>query len=152
MLEIVDGKAHIHLVRELILEYVHQLNRDLTFQSIDEELRDPSAKYTAPQGEVLIAMEDQTPLGMVAYHRHSDVRCEMKRLYVKSEARGLRLGDRLVREILAHARASGYREIVLDTLAYMKPAIHLYHKYGFEECAPYYHNPMADVIYMRKQL
>ena len=28
----------------------------------------------------------------------------------------------------------------------------IYKKYGFEECEPYYHNPMDDVVYMRKDL
>ncbi len=33
-----------------------------------------------------------------------------------------------------------------------KAAISLYHKHGFCECEPYYHNPMEDVIYMKKDL
>lgn len=151
-MKIVDGKAYIPQVRELIGEYTRRLNRDLAFQQIDEELRDPAAKYTAPQGELLIALEGDEALGMVAYHRHSDTRCEMKRLYVRPAARGLHLGDRLVQEILRRAGEAGYREMVLDTLAPMQAAIHLYRKYGFRECAPYYHNPMDDVMYMVKQL
>lgn len=151
-MKIADGKAYIPQVRELIEEYTRRLNRDLAFQQIDEELRDPAAKYTAPQGELLIALEGDEALGMVAYHRHSDTRCEMKRLYVRPTARGLHLGDRLVQEILRRAREAGYREMVLDTLAPMETAIYLYRKYGFQECAPYYHNPMDDVMYMIKQL
>ncbi len=151
-MKIADGKAYIPQVRELIEEYTRRLNRDLAFQQIDEELRDPAAKYTAPQGELLIALEGDEALGMVAYHRHSDTRCEMKRLYVRPTARGLHLGDRLVQEILRRAREAGYREMVLDTLAPMEAAIYLYRKYGFQECAPYYHNPMDDVMYMIKQL
>lgn len=151
-MKIVDGKAYIPQIRELITEYVLQLNRDLAFQNIEEELQNPSVKYTAPQGEVLIAFEGDTPLGMVAYHKHSETRCEMKRLYVRPQARGTRLGDALVKEILEHAKAAGYREMVLDTLLPMQAAIHLYQKYGFAECEPYYHNPMDDVIYMKKSL
>lgn len=151
-MEIIDGKEYIPQVRELIAEYTMQLNRDLAFQKLDEELKDPAAKYTAPQGRLLIAAEDGNILGMVAYHRHSDVRCEMKRLYVRPCARGLHLGDMLVREIIALAQSDGYGEMVLDTLVPMKAAYHLYKKYGFEECAPYYNNPMDDVIYMAKAL
>lgn len=151
-MKIVDGKDYIPQARQLILEYTGKLNRDLSFQNIDAELSDPAAKYTAPQGELLIAMEDEKILGMVAYNRHSASRCEMKRLYVRPEARGRRLGEALVQEILAHAEAAGYSEMVLDTLFPMKAAIHLYKKYGFEECEPYYNNPMDDVIYMIKKL
>ena len=126
--------------------------RDLSFQNIDEELQDPAHKYTAPEGEILVAIENEKVMGMVAYHRHSDERCEMKRLYVKPETRGMHLGDSLVEEIIKHARIAGYKEMVLDTIVPLKAAISLYKKHGFEECEAYYHNPMDDVIYMRKAL
>ena len=76
----------------------------------------------------------------------------MKRLYVKPETRRMHLGELLVKEIIDHAKQSGYKEMVLDTIIPLKEAIGLYKKYGFEECEPYYNNPMADVIYMMKDL
>ena len=42
--------------------------------------------------------------------------------------------------------------MVLDTIEPLKAAIALYKKHGFTECEAYYHNPMADVIYMKKNL
>jgi ribosomal protein S18 acetylase RimI-like enzyme len=151
-MQIVDGKTYIPQIKELILEYTARLGRDLTFQDIDGELSDIAAKYTAPEGELLAAVENGRVLGMVAYHRHSDERCEMKRLYVRSEARGMHLGDKLVDEITAHAAEAGYSEMVLDTIVPLKAAVALYKKKGFKECEPYYHNPMDDVIYMMKKL
>lgn len=151
-MKIIDGKECIPQVRKLITEYTSQLNRDLSFQYLDEELRNPAEKYTPPQGEVLVALEGSAAVGMVAYHRHSDIRCEMKRLYVKPDARGLHLGDALVDNIIARAKTAGYKEMVLDTLLHMNAAIGLYRKHGFEECEPYYNNPMDDVIYMIKKL
>jgi ribosomal protein S18 acetylase RimI-like enzyme len=91
-------------------------------------------------------------IGMVAYHRHNSERCEMKRLYVKPQARGMHVGELLVKEIIEHAKQSGYKEMVLDTIVPLKAAIGLYKKNGFKECKPYYKNPMADVIYMMKEL
>lgn len=139
-------------VKGLIKEYSTRLGRDLSFQNIDDELKNPARKYTAPEGELLAAVDNGEVLGMVAYHRHSDVRCEMKRLYVRPKARGMHLGAILVEEIIDCARKAGYREIVLDTIEPLKAAISLYKKYGFEECEPYYDNPMSDVIYMHKYL
>ena len=37
--------------------------------------------------------------------------------------------------------------MVLDTVAPLEAAVHLYRKLGFEEIEPYYHNPFEDVIY-----
>lgn len=151
-MQIEDGKDYLPKVKELIKEYLSRLGRDLSFQNIDDELKSPEHKYTAPQGELLVAIENGEVLGMVAYHRHSDVSCEMKRLYVRPQARGMHVGDKLVSTIIEHAKRAGYKEMVLDTIVPLKAAISLYKKYGFVECAPYYHNPMDDVIYMKKSL
>ena len=151
-MEIKDGKDYLPQVRELIKEYVGRLGRDLSFQDIDAELDDIAHKYTAPNGELLAAVEGERVLGIVAYHRHSDTRCEMKRLYVRPEARGLHLGERLVTEIVSHAKKAGFEEMVLDTIEPLKAAVSLYEKLGFERCGAYYDNPMEDVIYMKKRL
>lgn len=124
----------------------------ISFQNLDDELKDPAKKYTAPEGELLVAVEGENVLGMIAYHKHSDTRCEMKRLYVKPSCRGMNLGEKLIEELIAHARQAGYKEMVLDTIVPLQSAIHLYKKLGFTECEPYYHNPMPDVLYFRKEL
>lgn len=151
-MEIVDGKPYLNQVKNLITEYMQHLNRDLTFQNIADEIEDPSKKYTAPEGELLVAVEGAEVLGMVAYHKHSKDRCEMKRLYVKPSCRGMKLGEKLVSEIILHARKAGYKEMVLDTVIPLRAAIHLYKKFGFSECEPYYNNPMPDVLYFKKTL
>ena len=56
-----------------------------------------------------MAVEKKKVIGMVAYHRHSKSRCEMKRLYVKPKYRENKLGKKLVLEILGHAKKSGYK-------------------------------------------
>lgn len=67
---ITDGKDYINEVRNLITEYTQTLGRDLAFQNITDELKDPSKKYTPPQGELLVAIEKEQVIGMIAYHRH----------------------------------------------------------------------------------
>ena len=80
-MKIVDGKPYIDQIKGLIEEYTKRLGRDLTFQNLEEELADPAKKYTAPEGELLVAFDGDTVVGMVSYHRHTADRCEMKRLY-----------------------------------------------------------------------
>ncbi|CAG8891675.1 unnamed protein product [Penicillium nalgiovense] len=72
----------------------------------------------------------------------------MKHLYVLKEARGERLGERLVQAILAQARALGYRGMRLDTLPEMTAAQWLYRKYGFVDIAPYYDTPIQRTVFM----
>lgn len=153
MYRIVDGTDYMDQVKALIIEYTSRLGRDLSFQHLDEELKDPKVKYAAPNGELLAAVDENGRVwGIVAYHRHTAERCEMKRLYVSPSCRGSHLGHLLVDEIIAHAKTAGYREMVLDTIEPLKAAIHLYETHGFERCKPYYDNPMPDVIYMKRSL
>ncbi len=152
-MKIVDGTNYIEQVKNMLIEYTQRLGRDLTFQNIETELSNPAKKYTAPEGELLVAVDEaDNVLGMVAYHKHTDERCEMKRLYVSPKCRGMKLGDKLVTEIIQHAKNAGFKEMVLDTITPLQAAIHLYQKMGFKECKPYYNNPMKDVIYMKKIL
>ena len=152
MIGIRNGADYLPQIKELIIEYTNSLGRYLSFQDLSGELTDISAKYTPPAGELIAAVEEGRVLGMVAYHRRSESRCEMKRLYVRPETRGRHLGELLVSEIVSRAAAAGYEEMVLDTIEPLKAAVSLYHKMGFEVCEPYYNNPMSDVIYMSKKL
>lgn len=152
-MKITDGTPYVNEVKGLITEYYRSLERDLTFQDIYTELADLPAKYSPPEGRLLCALTNEGEvIGCIAYHRHSDVRCEMKRLYVRPEFRELKAGRKLIEAILELAKADGYEEMVLDTIKPLQSAVHLYQKYGFEECEPYYNNPMPDVIYMKKKL
>ena len=153
MSQIVDGENYLEEVKALILEYVEFLGRDLAFQNLQAELDDLRSKYTAPNGRLLVALSDAgRVVGCVAYYRHGPTRCEMKRLYVKPEYRTLRLGSRLVAALIDAAQAEGYQEMVLDTVRELQSAIHMYEQHGFVETAPYYANPMPDVIYMKRAL
>lgn len=153
-------------VRSLLCGYSTSLGIDLTFQSFQEELDSLPGKYAASQGgAILIArtvegptQRDSTlsapplprasPLGCVALRRSSGGWCEMKRLYVLEEARGERLGDRLVGAILGQAKALGYSGVRLDTLREMSAAQALYRKHGFVEISPYYDTPIQGTVFM----
>ena len=151
-MRIANGIDYIEQVKSKIAEYTTCLGRDLSFQHIDEELSNPAIKYAPPQGELLVALDDDKVIGMVAYHKHTSERCEMKRLYVSPQYRGMKIGDQLVADIIKHAKDAGFREMVLDTITPLQAAVHLYKKMGFEECEAYYDIPMDDVIYMKRPL
>ena len=151
--KIIDGTEHLAEIKKLILEYTKCLGRDLSFQDIDDELKDLTEKYLPPEGRLLCAqLDDGKIIGCVAYHKHTAERCEMKRLFVREGYRNFHAGKKLVEEILKFAKADGFKEMVLDTITPLKSAIGLYKKFGFVETEPYYNNPMSDVVYMKKVL
>jgi putative acetyltransferase len=57
--------------------------------------------------------------------------CELRKMYFLEEARGLRMGERLLRQCLDIARNLGYRVCYLETLKGMEVAQRLYEKVGF---------------------
>ena len=151
-IRIVEAADYVEPVRALIAEYTAGLNRDLTFQHLQEELAGLEERYFPPNGRLLAAIAGEQPVGCVALRRLEAGRCEMKRLYVRPDFRGQQIGRRLAEAILELARAEGYAEMVLDTLQPMTRAVALYRDLGFQEIPAYYQNPYPDVVYMRLDL
>ena len=136
------------IVRALFREYADRLGVDLCFQGFEAELANLPGDYASPRGQLLLATDGGHALGCVALRPIDAATCEMKRLYVRPEARGLRLGRLLVERLIADARSAGYARICLDTLPAMTEAQALYHSLGFADIAPYVYNPIAGTRYM----
>ncbi len=124
----------------------------LDLQNYDEELEHLEQKYGFPDGRLYLAYCDETLAGCVGLRKIDNENCEMKRLYVRPQFRGKRLGDRLVRQIIEDAKTIGYLHMLLDTLPFLKSAIGLYEKYGFYEIESYNNSPMDASIYMKLDL
>jgi putative acetyltransferase len=139
-------------VEALFREYVASLGVDISFQNVDDELATLPGKYARPGGVTYLAWEGAEPAGAVAYRMVEPGVCEMKRLYVRPAFRGLAVGRALAEELIADARARGYRTMLLDTLTTMHAAQRLYRNLGFKPTLPYYANPLPDVTYMALDL
>jgi len=137
----------IQVAAELFREYQSYLDVDLCFQGFEQELATLPGKYAEPSGAILLAEHEGEIAGCVAVRQLKDDVCEMKRLYVKNDYRGLSAGRLLAEAIIEKAKQLGYKKMQLDTLQRLDRAIGLYEKLGFKEIKPYYANPLNEVVY-----
>ncbi len=104
------------------------------FGPSDPEVLAMSRYYNeASRSIYLVAVIDGSVVGgsgIAAFSDSSDV-CELRKLFLLPESRGLGLGKDLTQRCLDFARARGYKQCYLDTLSNMKPAIALYESLGF---------------------
>ena len=134
--------------RSLFRAYARELGEDLCFQGFEAELAGLPGKYGPPDGRLILAACAGQIAGCVALRRLSAGDCEMKRLYVPPGFRGRGIGRALAEAVVSAARQPGYRRMVLDTLARLRPALRLYELLGFRPVAPYYENPLDEVVYL----
>ncbi|MGH8014932.1 MAG: GNAT family N-acetyltransferase [Candidatus Zixiibacteriota bacterium] len=147
-----DSKAEIQTIRELFLEYAKSLNFDLCFQGFDKEVAGLPGGYAPPDGRLMLALCDRKVAGCVGLQKVTDGVCEMKRLWVRPEFRGRKIGRKLADAIIAESRQIGYTLIKLDTIDTMVEAISMYKSMGFSETSAYRYNPIEGAKYMELKL
>ncbi|MBK8292251.1 MAG: GNAT family N-acetyltransferase [Flammeovirgaceae bacterium] len=135
------------IASELFTEYVERLGIDISFQNFDQELANLSGMYAKPQGVLIIALENEKPIGCFGIRKLEDSVGELKRMYIREQARGFGIGKKLLLRSIEEATLLGYKKMRLDTLSSMHAAIHLYQQAGFYEIEPYRFNPTQGAKY-----
>lgn len=146
-------------IKKLFQEYTDMLVTNdsnfakyLEMQNYDSELEHLEAKYGLTYGRLYIIKVENKVAGCIGLRKIDDENCEMKRLYVRPEFRGNKIANKLVTLIIDDAKKIGYKHMLLDTLPFLKEAIHLYKNFGFYEIEKYNGSPMDTSIYMKLDL
>ena len=83
---------------------------------------------------------------------------ELKRMYVRPDARGRGIADAILARLAAEATAAGLPLLRLETGTEQKPAIHFYRRLGFTPCdafEPYSAMPPGDIaasVFMERRV
>jgi ribosomal protein S18 acetylase RimI-like enzyme len=148
--------------RTLLLEYGRFVMAQpgvarFCFGTLEKEAERLPFGYIEQGGGCLMARTDRMPVGFVAWRAVPDTVArdawELKRLWVRSEGRGLGLGRALTQAVIDRAVAARRTAVYLDTVPTAMTAAHrLYLDMGFVPCAAYNDNPVDGLAYLVKRL
>jgi putative acetyltransferase len=136
----VERSGQLAEVRAMFVEYGNLLlerHAGVCMGSFQEETDGLPGAYAPPAGALLIAECAGTAIGCVGLRPLEPGSGEMKRLYVRPQARGTGAGRKLVKGLLDLARQRGLARVRLDTLPHMIEAIALYRSFGFKQIDEY---------------
>lgn len=165
MITIIQALSAVELqhTQALFAEYFEFLRREIEILVDDpnyifpmarfrEELASLPGQYAPPDGRLLMAYDDGSSAGCVAFHKFGEGVCEVKRLWARPQFRGKKVGKLLMEKLIAEARTAGYTTMVLSTIDILKEAIALYTLLGFENTESYFNLPLEHEVFMKFDL
>lgn len=119
-------------VRELVFGVLAEYGLAPDPGDTDADLFDLEAAYFAAGGHFEVAADAQGRIvGCFGLRPLANGAVELRKMYLRREARGRGLGRRLLARAIALARAGGWPRLELETASVLKEAISLYEKTGF---------------------
>jgi putative acetyltransferase len=139
-----DNQDFLDLVKLLDIELAQRDGDDHSFY----------AQFNKPVGltGVVLVLDDGVAVGCGAFKEYSTDVAEVKRMYVKPEARGKRIAALILTELESWASSIGFQECILETGFKQPEAIALYKREGYETIPNYgQYAEVASSICMRKE-
>lgn len=143
-----DSPELWRVARDLVEQYAASLDINLAFQDFAHEIDFLAQEYGRPTGCFFLADHAGTFVGCGGLRKFSEGICELKRLYVVADHRGLGTGRMLVQRLVEQAAYLRYDRVVLDTLPSMPAAYRLYGSFGFVRIPAYRPNPIPGAAFM----
>lgn len=152
--EIVFAKELVYRVAHQVFGDARPLEESIAYYESKGELHDMDdlmQTYFDNKGIFLVMTDENQIIGTGAIRRLDDATCELKRVWLLFDYHGKRLGYRMIQELFAFARETGYRRVRLETdRTSQRRAYDLYKRLGFYEIPRYSDN--EDDVAMEKVL
>ncbi len=160
MLTIYPAKTNedFEIVKGLLEEYVVTWFEDdgpvhlKEVEAHKQQMNNLGKYFGPPDGCLLIAQYKEEYAGCVALRKLGEGTCEMKRLYVRPEFRGRKIGRNLAKSVIEQARKIGYEGMRIHTISALKEANGLYESLGFSKIDLYEDTPREDAVFMELKL
>lgn len=113
----------------------------LNFSDVDKAAYTPYGRHEDIH-DAFVAYEAGTPLGCASFRKQADGIAELKRMYVRERYQGRGISKILLIAVEDKAREAGFHTITLGTLLTLRPAVNLYHSFGYKDIS-------KDGLYVR---
>jgi GNAT superfamily N-acetyltransferase len=132
-------------IRELFWEYLQWANTKVEesfgvsfgIVAMLEDDINTLDKFMPPKGRLLLGYVEDQPMGIACLKALTERIGEVKRMYVRPQARNRGLGRALLHQLLEEACIAGYTLVRLDSAMFMKEAHQLCRSMGFREIEAY---------------
>ena len=110
------------------MELVKELDSDLKIRDGEEHVFYAQFNKTDKINYVVVAYEEDIPVGCGALKEYSTDIMEVKRMFVRIDKRGKGIASRMLHELEIWSKELGYKKCVLETGNKQPEAIRLYEK------------------------
>ncbi len=131
------------------LDLVVELDKDLAKRNGDTNDFFAQFNKTDLIKNVVVAFDDEVPVGCGAMKPYNQSAMEIKRMYVLPDKRGKGIAVSILQELEAWAKELGYKKCILETGDQMPEAIGLYQKTGYQIIPNYgpYENVKSSICF-----
>ena len=113
---------------------IEWLKKYFKIEPKDEKvLSNPQEEIIDKGGMIFYAKYNEEIVGTVSLMKMNDTEFELSKMAVTNGVQGLGIGKKLMQHCIEIALEHGIEKIILYSNRTLKPAIHLYEKFGFEE-------------------
>lgn len=120
------------------------LNKYFTIEPHDTEMLEQPKEYIIDKGgEIFFAKIDNVVVGTVALIKIKDDYFELAKMAVTDKYKGYKIGHELMQVVIIYAKENGIKTLMLESNRKLKPALHLYEKFGFKEIHTNLDSPYA---------
>ena len=128
-----DNQATAQMIRAVLIEQgvpkIGTAYEDPWLDKLYEYYDKPRSKYFVLSKEnEIVGGAGIAPIS----ESKDEITCELQKMYLKQEVRGLGLGKQTIEKCMDFARQEGFLQCYIETLPWMKAAQKLYLRNGFQ--------------------
>lgn len=139
------GNGHIPVIKGIIYPILNEYGLKPDEAHTDADLSDIEGNYNQRNGFFCVVYDQNYhPVGTAGLYEVCATTCEIRKIYLKKEARGVGLGKAIVHWLIDQAKVKMYQKIVLETASVLYEAIQMYKKLGFSELEAIPNSPRCD--------